>query len=505
MLPPRLAIVDLETTGTDPTRDRVTEVAILIVDDGVLVEEWSALVNPGVPIPPEIQALTGIRDDMVRAAPTFAGLADEVMSRLHDRVFVAHNARFDYGFIKNECRRLGLKYTADVLCTVRLSRRLQPEYSQHGLDAIIARHGLVADGRHRALGDARLAWLFLERMAREHVPDIEHHVKSLLRMPSLPPQLPPDALAALPEGPGVYVFFGVNDLPLYIGKSVHLRDRVRAHFSSDHMSANDARLALEIRRIEFEETAGELGALIREAQWIKSATPLTNRALRRNDEAVFVRFDEPGRPPLRIAVSDIDWDAPTEGLYGPFSSRARVKAVLEALAAEQFLCWQLLGIQRGAAPGQPCFARQLKRCPGGCVGIESAAAHHARLLTAADPLRFPAWPFAGPALIAERHPERDWTAWHLVDRWCHLGVVRHPEADGALAVLRATPGRPVFDVEVYKLLWRHWMRHPGTFRPVADVDAQAGASAAPYPGGVAAWAAGRPVRPGGDGVAGVVR
>lgn len=466
MLPSRLAIIDLETTGTDPTRDRVTEVAILLVDDGVLVGEWSSLVNPGVPIPPEIQALTGIRDDMVRSAPTFAELAGEVMSRLHDRVFVAHNARFDYGFIKNECRRLGLKYSADVLCTVRLSRRLHPEYSQHGLDVIVERHGLVAADRHRAMGDARLAWMFLEQMAREYSSDIGHHVKSLLRMPSLPPQLPQDALAALPEGPGVYVFFGVNDLPLYIGKSVQLRDRVRAHFSSDHMSANDSRLALEIRRIEFEETAGELGALIRESQWIKSAMPLTNRALRRNEEAVFVRFDEPGRPPVRIPVGDVDWDAPLDALYGPFSSRTRVKAVLEELAAAQFLCWQLLGIQRGVSPGQACFARQLKRCPGACEGLESAADHHVRLLVALEGHRFPAWPFPGPALIAESHPERDWTAWHLVDRWCHRGVVRHRDPAEAFAALRETSSPMAFDVDVYKLLRRHWERHPEAFLPV---------------------------------------
>lgn len=465
MLPSRLAIIDLETTGTDPTRDRVTEVAILLVDDGELVEEWSTLVNPGVPIPMEIQALTGIRDDMVRTAPRFDELAGEVMSRLHDRVFVAHNARFDYGFIKNECRRLGLKYTADVLCTVRLSRRLHPEYSQHGLDVIVARHGLVAADRHRAMGDARLAWMFLDKMAGEYSQDIGHHVKSLLRMPSLPPQLSQDALAALPEGPGVYVFFGVNDLPLYIGKSVQLRDRVRAHFSSDHMSANDSRLALEIRRIEFEETAGELGALIRESQWIKSAMPLTNRALRRNDEAVFVRLDEPGRSPTRIPVSEVDWTAPLDGLYGPFSSKARVKAVLEELAASQFLCWQLLGIQRGGKPGQACFARQLKRCPGACEGLETPDGHHGRLLAAMEDSRFPAWPFPGPALIMESHPERDWTAWHLVDRWCHCGVSRRPDAASAYADLQAARQPPVFDLDVYKLLRRHWERHPEAFLP----------------------------------------
>jgi DNA polymerase-3 subunit epsilon len=165
-LPRRLAVVDLETTGTDATRDRVTEIGIVCVEDGEVCEEWSSLVNPETPIPAEIQALTGITDAMVRGAPTFAELYDEVAKRIGDCVFVAHNARFDYGFIKNEMRRLGAKYTADVLCTVRLSRRLQPEHAQHGLDAIVERHGLSAEGRHRAMGDARLAWQFLHKKVR---------------------------------------------------------------------------------------------------------------------------------------------------------------------------------------------------------------------------------------------------------------------------------------------------------------------------------------------------
>lgn len=461
MLPSRLAVIDLETTGTDPTRDRVTEIGLLLIDDGELTGEWSSLVNPEVPIPAEIQALTGISDAMVRNAPTFRELADEVLSRLHDRVFVAHNARFDYGFIKNECRRLGLKYTADVLCTVRLSRRLQSEYSQHGLDAIVQRHGLVAEGRHRALGDARMAWLFLDKMAGEYS-DIDFHIKSLLRMPSLPPQLAPDALAALPEGPGVYVFYGVNDLPLYIGKSVSLKDRVRSHFSSDHMSANDSRLALEIRRIDFEETAGELGALIREAQWIKTATPLTNRALRRNDDAVFLRVTDLEAPPQRVPIDEIDW-ADTAGLYGPFSSRQRAKTLLEELAAGNELCWHALGVQRGSRMGQACFARQLKRCRGACMGEESLMQHHLRLLPALEPHRFPIWPFSGATVLTESHPDRDWRAWHLVDRWCHLGTAR---SEAGIADLLTDPPRPRFDLDVFKLLRRHLERHPGDFRPV---------------------------------------
>ncbi len=164
MFAPAISFVDLETTGTTPTGDRITEIGIVRVDDGEFVDEWSTLVNPECSIPEEIQALTGITNPMVRGKPTFSELRREVLERLEGRVFVAHNARFDYGFLKHEFRRTGIAFTADVLCTVRLARRLYPEAIGHGLDALIARHGLhdaiapesaARTGRHSALGDAR--------------------------------------------------------------------------------------------------------------------------------------------------------------------------------------------------------------------------------------------------------------------------------------------------------------------------------------------------------------
>src|SRR5689334_608375 len=172
MLAPAVAFIDLETTGTTSTIDRITEIGIVRVHDGELVEEWSSLVNPECPIPEEIQALTGISNAMVRDAPTFSELRREVHERLHDHIFVAHNARFDYGFIKNEFRRVEMPFTADVLCTVRLSRKLYPEAIGHSLDSLIERHHLedaVAGdaasrpGRHSALGDARVLWRFVQR------------------------------------------------------------------------------------------------------------------------------------------------------------------------------------------------------------------------------------------------------------------------------------------------------------------------------------------------------
>ena len=458
MLLSKLAIVDLETTGITATGDRITEIGIVLVENGAIIEEWQSLVNPECRIPPEIQMLTGITDAMVVNAPTFAQLVKEVSTRLEGRVFVAHNARFDYGFIKNAFRRIDVAFTAEVLCTVRLSRRLYPEYSAHNLDALISRHKLQSHDRHRALGDARLAWQALEAMCRCNPPDaFAAAIKVLLKMPSLPPQLSPDALDGLPEGPGVYLFYGVNALPIYIGKSVSLRDRVRSHFSSDYRSANDQRLSTEITRIGFEETAGELGALLREAQLVKAALPLRNHRLRKNRQIVFIRLADLSVPAEMVPFAEFD-PGNTIGIYGPFPAKPRAKAMLQALAAENDLCWKALGVQQTEGA---CFARQLHRCRGACVGDESMMQHNLRLLAALGEHRFPAWPFTGPITISETHPDHGWQRLYLVDRWCHLGTAADETELWSLLESSAVKKNEIdFDPDIYKLL-RKYLSTPG--------------------------------------------
>ena len=175
----------------------------------------------------------------------------------------------------------------------------------------------------------------------------------------------------LPEAPGVYLFYGDNPLPLYIGKSINLRERVGAHFSQDWRSETDLRLSQEIRRIEFEETAGELGALLREAVLIKSRLPAHNRALRRKLEAGVLEIVD--GVPRFVAAAGIDC-AQLSGSYGPFASRASARAALARTARRPPVVLRCGCGSSGARSG-PCFARQLRRCDGACVGAESPASH----------------------------------------------------------------------------------------------------------------------------------
>ena len=452
---PSIAFVDLETTGMRAGVDRITEVGIVRVDAATdasppRVSEWSTLVNPGEPIPAVIQVLTGITDAMVRHAPPFPSIASAIEARIEGCVFVAHNARFDHGFLKHEFARIGRPFSARALCTVKLSRRLFPQAAGHGLDAIVARHEIAATDRHRALGDARAIWGFVQALYRAFPEDVIAAVtKRILRIPSLPPQLPPDVLDHVPETPGVYLFYGDNPLPLYIGKSVNLRDRVAAHFCGDWQRETDLRLSQEIRRIEFEETAGEVGALLRESQLVKTLLPAHNHALRRKAESgVLVLPATPGPPRYLTAAAIATGEL--AGGYGPFSSRRQAREALRSLADQHALCWTALGLEK--RPG-PCFARQLKRCAGACVGAESGAEHAERLARALAALAIPAWPCAGMAALRECSAGSERVDVHVLRDWCWLGTARD---EGDLAHIIEAPPRPEFDVDIAKLLLRRY-------------------------------------------------
>ncbi len=170
--PDTFSIIDTETTGMHPSYARVIDIGIIRVENGEVVERYETLVNPGEVVPRPITRLTGITDQMLVGAPVFADVALQVEKLLSGAVFVAHNAAFDYGFIKHEFARAGIEWSAESLCTVTLSRRLFPGERSHSLEAIIERYGIGADERHRALPDAEAVLEFMQSVSREVEPRV---------------------------------------------------------------------------------------------------------------------------------------------------------------------------------------------------------------------------------------------------------------------------------------------------------------------------------------------
>jgi DNA polymerase-3 subunit epsilon len=449
MIAQRLAFVDVETTGTNANANRVTEIGIVRVENGSLVEEWSSLVNPEQSIPPAIERLTGITTDMVESAPTFARLGEEILERLRGHLFVAHNARFDYGFLKNEFRRAGMAFQEKVLCTVKLSRALYPQHRRHNLDAIMQRHGLGCNERHRALADARVLWDFVQQIYRD-VPasTIDATVGDLLKRPALPGGLDPEVLDQVPTRPGVYQFFGESGALLYVGKSINLRSRVMAHFSSDHRSSREMRMAQQLRRLEWTETAGELGALLLESSLVKRYQPAFNRKLKRTGTLYSFRVGGEAAVQVELVELGANPGAGQQGLYGMFRSRKEARARLETVAREQGLCPRLLGLE--ARRSGPCFSRQLGRCRGACAGEETVIAHNLRLVGALISQSIRAWPFSGPVGIRERG-RGGRTDIHVFDEWCYLGTA---VSRGQLWDMLGPGYERRFDPDCYRILDR---------------------------------------------------
>lgn len=446
---PSYVVLDLETTGGNATLDRITEIAAVRIDNGVETARWSTLVNPGVRIPPFIQSLTGITDAMVEDAPTFAQVAKPLLELLDGAVFVAHNVRFDHGFVLNELARLEKPLKVKTLCTVRLSRRLYPQHKGHGLDAILQRHGLQTQARHRAMGDVEVVLAWLDVATRELGADaVQREALGLLQgSAALPPQLETD-VSDIPDTPGVYLFYGESSIPLYVGKSVTLRTRVMSHFQASSKVAREMRILQEIRRIEWRETAGELGALLLESRLVKELQPIHNRLLRKEKQLMAWKLheDPTARPQLQLVRMDEVNAADMGQLYGAYRSRRQALDSLRALADTHQLCPFALGLESGKGA---CFASQIGRCKGVCAGREVPALHRVRLQMALTEHRLHAWPHAGRMGIREHNPLTGRTDIHIFDQWCHVATAHDDEGlQDAVSVRQPL----AFDLDTYRLL-----------------------------------------------------
>lgn len=276
------AIVDIETTGGNAMHSRITEIAIRIHDGTEIIDSYETLVNPQKEIPDAIIALTGITNEMVRHAPLFDDIAQKVMEMLSGRTFVAHNVNFDYSFVRHQLKESGFDWSAKKLCTVRASRKIRPGFPSYSLGRLCASLGIPLNNRHRAGGDADATAVLFSRLLDW---DLEDEIGKMLKKNAqdqrLPPNLPPEDFASLPETPGVYYFYNREKKVIYVGKAVNIRKRVASHFTGNNISSQRQNFLRDIHGISFEACATEFMALLLECTEIKKLWPEYNRALKK--------------------------------------------------------------------------------------------------------------------------------------------------------------------------------------------------------------------------------
>lgn len=258
------------------------------------------------------------------------------------------------------------------------------------------------------------------------------------------PQHLREAIEDAPTGAGVYTFHGEEgDLPLYIGKSINIRARLLSHLRTP----DEARMLRQTRRISHIRTAGEIGALLLEAQMIKAQHPLFNQKLRRNKQLCSLRLTD-GVPEV-VYSKDIDF-ATQPDLYGLYASRHAALDALRAIADQHQLCYGPLGLEK-LPPGKACFRAAIRQCAGVCRGDESPESHRERLFTSLLALRVECWPYVGAVGLVER--DEALTQIHVVRHWCYLGSAPSVEAARQLSQT-ASQVAAHFDADGYKILCR---------------------------------------------------
>jgi DNA polymerase-3 subunit epsilon len=369
LLDVEFVVLDLETTGGSPANDRITEVGAVKIRGGEVLGTFQTLVNPGVPIPPLISALTGITNPMVADEEPIEVVLPCLLEFLGGAVLVAHNASFDRRFVQANLERHGYQRLANrVVCTARLARKLLPrdEVPNVRLATLAAYLGATVAPCHRALTDARATvdvfHSLLELAGSYGVLALE----DLIAFPSARASASfrkVHLADRLPRCPGVYLFRDAAGRVLYVGKAKDLRTRVRSYFSGDGR-VKIADLLRELAAIDHQPCATELEASVREVRLIQHHRPRYNRRSRNPERYCYLKLTRERFPRLSVVRRVLPDGARYLGPFGSAGHAELVKAAIEdALPLRR--CTMRLGPRGG---GSACVLLELGRCLGPCTG-----------------------------------------------------------------------------------------------------------------------------------------
>ncbi|MEM1137401.1 MAG: exonuclease domain-containing protein [Bacteroidota bacterium] len=376
------AIVDLETTGGLSAVDRITEIAIFIHDGNSIVNSFTTLINPERAIPSFVSRLTNITDEMVAEAPKFFEVAKKVIEMTEGCTIVAHNASFDYGFLKHEFKMLGYDYRKNSLCTVQLGRVLLPGKKSYSLGKLCQEIGIQLESRHRAFGDARATVSLFELILEKGNKAIfDTYLILDLYSAKHHPNISVETIDNLKEETGVYYFHNQQGDIIYIGKSKNIRTRVMSHFTGT-TTRKAKKLKNAIVDISFECTGSELVALLKEEAEIKKYQPFFNSALKRGEFRYGIYAFKDAKGYINFNVKDKNAIKAEPVIY--VYSKNRGEKLLEQILEKFRLCQKLCGLYESR---EECFNYMVRLCKGACLGKESEASYNKRTQQAIDYLK----------------------------------------------------------------------------------------------------------------------
>lgn len=363
------AVIDIETTGGGIRWSRITEIAIYKHDGVQLLDSYSTLVNPGMPIPPFISQLTGITNEMVQDAPSFEEIAPYIERYTRGCIFVAHNVQFDYNFIRHEFARIGQTYERDRLCTVRLSRHFIPGMASYSLGRLCEEIGIPINARHRAAGDAEATVKLLERMLKhEGTAALNTFVSSGSPFEQYNRRLKSLRLEDVPQTAGVLYLLNGEDQLLYVEGTTNLRRRAIA-FLRNKAGKVGASIQSLIADVHFEETGSNLLAILLANERILKEKPLYNKPAASAPLRWKITATEGADGFLYLEVARSE-----EGESVPFATRKLAQEKLAHLLKQFYLCRRYSSLKRAACAPASCLKA--------CQGVEQSEVYNQRALAA---------------------------------------------------------------------------------------------------------------------------
>ncbi|HLP14183.1 MAG TPA: exonuclease domain-containing protein [Flavobacteriales bacterium] len=365
------AIVDIETTGGKAETSKITEICILVHDGLTVVDKFSTLINPECRIPQFITNLTGITNSMVENAPKFYEVAKQILEFTRDKVFVAHNVGFDYGFIQAEFASLGYQFKREKLCTVRLSRKLLPKRISYSLGNLCESLGIENDARHRAEGDAVATAKLFDILLQLKSQNPQYKNKGIDEINTTRiDKIKKYILDKIPEECGVYYFLNREQEIIYIGKSTNMYNRAVSHFNTKESKGK--KMLNDLYNVDFVKTGSELIALLLEAEEIKKHKPKYNRQRKASVFSHCIDWFEDENRIINFHIVPYEESKNPLQAYVHYAS-AREK--LESWMDEHALCLAHCGL---TPKGSSCFNHQLKKCRGICSENESVNDYNKR-------------------------------------------------------------------------------------------------------------------------------